>query len=181
VDKRFEQVDKRFEDVYKRLDKIDARFDQLSCGIHQRAINKLELDVVEEQTFLRTKFPSAKIGISGRNSPTELNEHGQKIFADMEGDDFLRLYGSYFLQKIECKNPKTALDVEIIAYEVLLLSTYDDIFNQIKVKVYHYPSMDVIDRRGQTVKMDVSLADVCYVLSLKLRDMYLETRPAVLI
>ena len=181
VDRRFEQVDKRFEDVYKRLDKIDARFDQLPCGIHQRAINKLELDVVEEQTFLRTKFPSAKIGISGRNSPTELNEHGQKIFADMEGDDFLRLYGSYFLQKIECKNPKTALDVEIIAYEVLLLSTYDDIFNQIKVKVYHYPSMDVIDRRGQTVKMDVSLADVCYVLSLKLRDMYLETHPAVLI
>ena len=181
VDRQFEQVDKRFEDVYKRLDKIDTRFDKLPCGIHQSAINKLELNVAEEQTFLRTKFPSAQGAMSARNSPSELNEYGRKVYADMEGDEFLRLYGSYFLQKMECISPKTALDVESASYEVLLLSTYDDIFNQIKVKVYHYPSMDIINRSGQTERLDVSLADVCYALSLKLRDMYLETHPSVLI
>ena len=71
--------------------------------------------------------------------------------------------------------------LEIKTFLVLLLATGNDMFNQIKVKVYHYPSMDIINRCGQTERYDVSLDDVCFALSLKLRDKYLETHPSVMV
>lgn len=71
--------------------------------------------------------------------------------------------------------------LEITTFLVLLLATGNDMFNQIKVKVYHYPSMDIINRCGQTERYDVSLDDVCFALSLKLRDKYLETHPSVMV
>lgn len=181
VDKRLDNMDKKFDNIDKKFDNIDKRFEALPCSIHLASITELQMNLLEIKTFLKTRFPSAKAISSGKNSPTELNEYGLKIFADMGGDDFLRQHGDYFLQEMELLNPKTALDVENVAVNVLLLATGNDMFNQIKVKVYHYPSMDIINRCGQTERYDVSLDDVCFALSLKLRDKYLETHPSVMV
>ena len=81
---------------------------------------------------------------------------------------------------MEEKNPKTAFDVESTAHEVLILATNEEMFNKIKNKVYNYPYMDILKRDGEMVKYEVSLADVCFVLSLSLRDMYLKAHPEVL-
>ena len=160
-----------------RLNNIEERLDKLPCDSHQNTINKIQLDLLEHRTYLKTKFPTAKSIFSEKKSPAQLNDCGQKLFSDMNGEDFLMHNGAYFLQKMEEQHPKTAFDVENIASEVLLFASSEDRFNQIKNKVYHYPAIDILNRHGESVKYEVSLADVCFVLSLALRDKYLETHP----
>lgn len=81
----------------------------------------------------------------------------------------------YWWQRQE-KTPKTALDAEESALEVLFAHLDDDMFNGMKKWVYNSPSRKVeID--GEEKDYSVTINDVCFVLSLPLRDMYLELHP----
>ena len=166
----------------KSVGRLEARLDKLAStnDSHDISIRKLQMEMLEVRTFIKTKFPTSQTVLSEKKSPAQLNEFGRKLFADMGGSDFLSKNGIYLLQKMEEKNPKTAFDVESTAHEVLILATNEEMFNKIKNKVYNYPYMDILKRDGEMVKYEVSLADVCFVLSLSLRDMYLKTHPEVL-
>ena len=166
----------------KSVGRLEARLDKLAStnDSHDISIRKLQMEMLEVRTFIKTKFPTSQTVLSEKKSPAQLNEFGRKLFADMGGSDFLSKNGIYLLQKMEEKNPKTAFDVESTAHEVLILATNEELFNKIKNKVYNYPYMDILKRDGEMVKYEVSLADVCFVLSLSLRDMYLKAHPEVL-
>ena len=166
----------------KSVGRLEARLDKLAStnDSHDISIRKLQMEMLEVRTFIKTKFPTSQTVLSEKKSPAQLNEFGRKLFADMGGSDFLSKNGIYLLQKMEEKNPKTAFDVESTAHEVLILATNEEMFNKIKNKVYNYPYMDILKRDGEMVKYEVSLADVCFVLSLSLRDMYLKAHPEVL-
>ena len=166
----------------KSVGRLEARLDKLAStnDSHDISIRKLQMEMLEVRTFIKTKFPTSQTVLSEKKSPAQLNEFGRKLFADMGGSDFLSKNGIYLLQKMEEKNPKTAFDVESTAHEVLILATNEERFNKIKNKVYNYPYMDILKRDGEMVKYEVSLADVCFVLSLSLRDMYLKAHPEVL-
>ncbi len=164
----------------KSVGRIEGIVDKLPCETHNDAISTIQKDLLEERTFLKTKFPTAKAVFSEKHSPAKLNKNGLKLFADVDGDSFLTSHGDDFIHRMEEKNPKTALDVENIAAEVLVLASNEDIFNKIKNIVYNYPAIDITDRHGNSVKYEVTLGDVCFVLGLKLRDMYLHKHPEVL-
>lgn len=166
----------------KSVGRLEARLDKLAStnDSHDISIRKLQMEMLKVRTFIKTKFPTSQTVLSEKKSPAQLNEFGRKLFADMGGSDFLSKNGIYLLQKMEEKNPKTAFDVESTAHEVLILATNEEMFNKIKNKVYNYPYMDILKRDGEVVKYEVSLADVCFVLSLSLRDMYLKAHPEVL-
>ena len=157
----------------KSVGRLEARLDKLAStnDSHDISIRKLQMEMLKVRTFIKTKFPTSQTVLSEKKSPAQLNEFGRKLFADMGGSDFLSKNGIYLLQKMEEKNPKTAFDVESTAHEVLILATNEEMFNKIKNKVYNYPYMDILKRDGEMVKYEVSLADVCFVLSLSLRDM----------
>ena len=166
----------------KSVGRLEARLDKIAStnDSHDISIRKLQMEMLEVRTFIKTKFPTSQTVLSEKKSPAQLNEFGRKLFADMGGSDFLSKNGIYLLQKMEEKNPKTAFDVESTAHEVLILATNEEMFNKIKNKMYNYPYMDILKRDGEMVKYEVSLADVCFVLSLSLRDMYLKAHPEVL-
>lgn len=164
----------------KSVGRIEGIVDKLPCESHSDFIREIRSDLLEERTFLKTKFPTAKAVFSEKHSPSTLNENGLKLYSDVDGDAFLSDNGDYFLQKMESKKPKTALDVENLAAEVLVLSSNEDMFNRIKSFVYNYPALDIVDKSGDRIKYEVALGDVCFVLSLRLRDMYLQKHPELM-
>ena len=72
--------------------------------------------------------------------------------------------------------PKTELDVENASNFACSAFTDNDIFNNIKDFVYNAPYLNIVDENGENKSYDITLGDVCYILSLPLRDMYLEEK-----
>ncbi len=105
--------------------------------------------------------------------------HNKDINA-MNGAEFLDEHKDFFFSLIDEYKPKTALDVENAAHAVCVASTDNDMFNGLKNFVYNSPSYIVTDVNGQERPYDLSLPDVCFILSLPLRDMYLEAHPEIL-
>ena len=55
----------------------------------------------------------------------------------------------------------------------------NEIFNELKTSVYNSPSYKITDAEGHERMYDLALYDVCYILSLPLRDMYLAAHPEI--
>ena len=52
-------------------------------------------------------------------------------------------------------------------------------FNGFKDFIYNSPSYMIKDANGEKRRYDLSIPDICFVLSLPLRDMYLEAHPEI--
>lgn len=100
------------------------------------------------------------------------------MYNDISGEKFLVEHKDFLYRGIDDKLPKTALDVEIAANEVLIENLDSDIFNDLKVWVYNSPSRK-LNLNGEERDYAVTMNDVCFVLSLPLRDMYLDSHPEV--
>lgn len=88
------------------------------------------------------------------------------IFEDIDGKTFLEKNRDSFFMKIdECK-PNTALDVEDAAYFACMAYTDNEIFNGLKNFVYNSPSYLIKAEDGTERKYDLTLPDICFVLSL---------------
>lgn len=135
----------------------------------QKSFDSLRADVMDIQLFITSKFPTALNTFAAKHSPLKLNEYGERLFAECGGKNFLEANQVLLLDMIDKKKPQTALDVEISAKEVLLTMTSNSIFNPIKVWIYNSPAWKINDK-----DYTISLGDVCFVLSIPLRDKYLE-------
>ena len=124
------------------------------------------------------KNPSAATAFSVKKSPRKLNDAGERLFEDISGKEFLEANKEFLLNEIEQKLPKTALDVETTASEVLFENLQNDIFNRMKNWVYNSP-MRTLTINGEEKDYAVTIGDVCFVLSIPLRDMYLQNHPEI--
>jgi len=165
------------------LSKIDAKLEDksnkinnLPCLRHEEVYNDIKEELVAIRTFLTIKYPAAAPAFSQKSSPRELNEAGRQLFADIEGEKFLNDNGGFLVGCIESKKPKTALDVEESALQVLYDNIDNDMFIGMKNWVYNSPSRKV---RIDGIEKDyvITMNDVCFVLSLPLRDRYLDVHP----
>lgn len=138
-------------------------------------ISDIKKDIALIKSILAQKFPKSIDIYSMKKSPRKLNPLGEKVFAEIEGPQFLSTNKDFFFEKIDAAAPQTALDVESSAAMACSTSTDNDIFNPIKTYVYNRASIPLED--GTT--HDVSLGDVCFILSLPLRDMYLSEHPEI--
>lgn len=149
----------RFEGVDRRLDKIEDTLD-----IHTKVLVRI-------CSFLDLKFPKNSFLFSMKMSPRRLNPTGEKLFDAMGGARFLRDNKEQLFANIDREKPQTRLDVETAAMLALMTYLPSPAFNGIKDTVYNMPSIDT--EKG---KYDVTMTDVCFVLSLPLRDMYIKER-----
>lgn len=178
----------------KGLEDTRAKKVDLPCDTHTKSIDShnSKLDTINEKlaniqetlTIIRTHLiekdsKAAKV-FSAKASPRKLNEEGQRIFNEYNGTLFLQKNKEMLLNAIQVKNPTTALDVEKGALEVLYENVNKSIFNEIKVKVYNSPTLTItID--GKDEPYTLTMNDICFIFSLALRDLYLESHHEVIV
>lgn len=170
----------------QRFEELDKRTEHASCKSHGEDIIALKSDiasvkgdVIAIKSLLMMKHKDAASVFSIKNSPRKLNELGSRLYAEIQGQTFLEHNQAFFFSKIDAFQPKTALDVENAAHVVCTAYTDNDIFNELKNFVYNSPSYKVTDAEGRERMYDLALSDVCYILSLPLRDMYLQAHPEI--
>ena len=173
--------------ISQRFEDLNTRTRNANCDTHSKDIKEVKTlisshddDIKTIKDFLLMTNKKAAILFSVKNSPRQLNAMGNKVFADMQGEDFLNQNKEYLFSQIDGYNPKTALDVENAAHAVCITSVDNEIFNGLKNFVYNSPSYKIIDREGKERMYDLAMSDICFILSLPLRDMYLEIHPEIL-
>ncbi len=166
----------RIVEAEKTVKKVESQIQTLPCSAHDQINQKILEKLTTITTYLITKDSKASALFSQKESPRKLNLLGEQLFENSGGQKFLDQNKNELLAAIAAKAPNTALDVENLAIEVLISQLDSDIFNELKQWVYNSPSLK-IDVQGQKQEEAVTLNDICFVLSLSLRDMYLEAHP----
>ena len=172
----------KWEDRHERMhDELDKRTCEANCHSHEEDIDTLKqdlkdikYDIVAIKSIMSVKYKNAADIFSMKKSPRKLNENGERLFLDIKGNDFLSKNKDFLFSKIDEQRPKTALDVEMAANFACSANTDNEIFNGMKDFVYNSPSYIIKDKDGEERQYDITLSDICFVLSLPLRDMYLE-------
>lgn len=161
---------------FLKLEDEAKKIDELPCAKHDEMFASIKEDLAVIRTYLTTKYPTSAPVFSQKMSPRKLNKAGEDLLEDIGGMDFLNTNKEALIACIDEKTPKTALDVEESALLVLYDHLDDDMFNGMKKWVYNSPSRKLmID--GKERDYTVTMNDVCFVLSIPLRDMYLEIHP----
>lgn len=168
--------------LYLKVKKIE----QLPCVHHEdkmveleKAIGNIKEDIAVIRSVIVQKYPTSASIFSMKKSPRRLNEMGEWLFNEIHGSDFLKKNKDFLFSKITEEHPTTALDVENAASLACGSSTGELMFSDIKNYVYNAPSIEIPDYDGGKRKYDITLGDVCFVLSLPLRDMYLQEHPEI--
>lgn len=152
----------------KRLEDVEAKAYKLPCNNHHS-------DIIAIKSILIQKYPISANVFSMKASPRRLNNFGEKLFEDIKGREFLENNKEVLFKEILKNNPLTALDVEQYSYSSLLLYTTTPMFNKLKDYVYNAPAI-LLDK-GE--KYEIVLNDICFVLSIPLRDMFLKAYPNI--
>ncbi len=170
-----------------RLEEIDKRTANASCETHRKeiadtkdSIREIKTDMMVIKSLLAMKHKEAASIFSIKNSPRQLNDTGNRLFDEIKGMDFLKTNKDTLFAQIDSYEPKTALDVENAAHEACISCVDKDMFNGFKNYIYNSPSLKIKDEKGEERSYDLSIPDVCFVLSLPLRDMYLQAHPSLL-
>lgn len=149
--------------------------------------HEIEIDTLKDmresmvriESFLCGKYPTASTVFSMKKSPRKLNKVGEDLLKDIDGKTFISNNKEFFFKIINEREPKTALDVENNAYIACVSSTNEGIFNGLKNFVYNSPSMTIKDENGNESSYDLTMNDVCFVLGLYLRDIYLDAHKEI--
>lgn len=166
--------EQRHKSTENRLDRVDGRIDALEFKV-----SEIREDVLAIKAFLIGKHKNSAELFSLKRSPRRLNENGERLFEYIGGKAFLSGNKDFLFSKIDEKKPQTALDVEVNANAVCAENMGSNIFNDIKSTVYNMPIYTIKDADGNERPYDVAMSDVCFVLSLPLRDMYLDEHPEI--
>lgn len=157
------KVTEKFDSLEKSIDSIKHKLDSLPCPSHHDDLTRIKAVLIQ-------KYPTSATIFSAKASPRRLNALGQKLFDDIKGEQFLEANKEELFKSIAATNPQVALDVEQAALSACSTIATTPVFNEIKNYIYNAPSIDLPDDGG---KYDIAIPDVCFVLSLRLRDMYL--------
>ena len=196
VDKRFTNIDKKFDEVDRKFDEVDKKFADVNMNIKDLTKNvngltknlngltckvkDLTRDVVSIKSFLSIKHKEGVDLVGLKNSPTKLTDFGNKILEELDGINFINDNKEYLIARLDEEKPRTALDVENSALMVFVNFCSSEKFDGIKNFIYNSPEYNIKDKNGCDKKYNLNLIDVCFILSIPLRDLYLELRPEIL-
>ncbi len=169
IDRVEDSLNKKMDNLEK---KIDLKFSGLPCEVHSEKISEVDKSVAYVKG--QTEFI-----LSAKQSPRALNQYGLELFRDIDGNKFLEQNKHRLFAFIDAESPKTAYDVEEDAKRAVFSLRDDDSFNEIKVWLYNSPAKK-IKIGGKETDYCFALEDACFVISLPLRDMYLEEHPEIL-
>ncbi len=173
--------------IGKTSNKIDV-MDKEIKDIKQQ-ISQQNDDLITMRSILSLKHKGVADIFSQKHSPISLNSYGITQFEKMNGHSFLETNKEKFFKKIDERKPNAALDVENAALDVenaaldvenaalfaCISLSNETFFKSIKDFVYNSPIIKVRDK-----EIELSLDDACYILSIPLRDMYLQEHKELL-
>ena len=161
--------------------------------IIQRAMNAGKdahrLDIVEKETSVNTyeidiikkwiiKLDINMIdGFAPKCSPRRLNAIGKKLIEVSGAGDILPAIGHLLMQQMEQKSIKTAFDAETEAYFIMMGNDSNEAYNKLKNYIYNQPSEIELEVEGSTTLIRLDYDTIVRIVSLNLRDMYLEAHP----
>lgn len=174
--------DRKHEDLEKGMLNISSDMGETASMLKSIGENMetIEKDVIILKSVMAMKYKNFMDVLSLKHSPRKLNDNGERILSDINGDEFLQRNKNFLFAKIDEQHPKTALDVELAANFVLLSNMNNDIFNDLKIFVYNAPTYMMKDGEDGQRPYDLDMNDICFVLSLPLRDMYLAEHEEIL-
>lgn len=132
--------------VFNRLEKIEEKYSNLPCDGHSASLKEVGSNMATYSATFEEKF------------------HCQK---------FLDENGGRLISLIEEKTPKTPLDVENFALEVLFLASETPAFDTLKTDIYNSPAIEIPWGTG-TKQYTITIKDIVSIIGLELRNMYLE-------
>lgn len=156
--------------LVQRVSEHDKKLDALSTDMEE-----LKSGMTSVKTLLMMKYKGVAGILSGKHSPRTLSEVGRKIYEDMNGKSFLEKNKDMFFKVIDKSAPQTAYDVENLCYMACISNVGSKPFNEIKNFLYNYSTISIPGGK----EYEVTMNDACFVLSLPLRDMYLEAHPEI--
>lgn len=164
-------------DKVSNIDRCVTRIDNLETRLSKIEENNSYYNerLIRIETALSIKYKTMENMFSQKHSPRTLNSLGLQIYQMLDGDKFLEENKQFLFEEIDKREPKAALDVETLASVALAVSVSKDWFIPIKTFVYNCPTLKTEGGND----LDVSLETACYVMSLPLRDMYLEAHPEI--
>lgn len=154
----------------QRIDNIEGSVSEIKQSIGNFPCSNHHEDITKIKTILVEKYPKAYSVFSMKCSPRQLNNLGKKLYDRIKGDEFINDNKTALFDFINQTNPLVALDVEQAALSACLSLVRTPAFNDLKDFVYNEPTWDLPDGG----KYDITLNDICFILSLPLRDKYLE-------
>ena len=172
---------------YGRFRVLEERTLRANCGRNGENITSLlnemkevRRDIEQVKIILANKYSKALDFFAMKNSPRKLNEMGPFLFSQVKGEEFLNSHRRMFFEWIDNEHPKTALDVEMAACMACNILSSNEAFNEIKNFVYNCPEVEVTDKNGEKMMYEITMNDVCFVLSIPLRDLYLKEHKEIL-
>jgi len=155
----------KFGRVLEKLDGIEQNVAYL-----KERVSEHHEDIAKIKTILISKYNVAFSIFSMKSSPRKLNANGEKLFNAANGESFLNENKDALFKFIKDSKPLAALDVEAAALAACQSFVPLPAFTPFKEFVYNESSWTL--ENGN--KYDITISDICFVLSLRLRDMYLK-------
>lgn len=181
---RFAKLEEKVEDSASSLSKLDdvpqkaRNLEEQAKGLDNR-LCRAE-DTLASVTKWIIKQDKAMIDeFMQKRSPYTLTSVGEQLLRDSGANQVLEQCMPQYIADLEAKEPKTAYDVEDLAYDVLFRRSGDDAFKPIKDYLYLAPDPVTFysAERRESVEVRVSLIAIIKVMSLPLRDEYLRLHP----
>ena len=167
----FSQINKRLDkqevETKSSIAKLESKIDKVCSDVQEHTTA-----LVEIYTVLGRKYPKRGESFARKNSPRKLTELGLRVFKDVNGEKFLKDNKESLFGYIDEHKPLTRLDVEELSQQALFRLTSKPVFNYIKDYIYEAPAYKNLDGEMS----ELTIGDVCFVLSIPLRDMYLKER-----
>lgn len=200
VDKRFEKQEEKFD---QKLDKLEQRVDAKLTDI-KNEIQRVEKAAERADATLRTElarlaekgeergrqtlqlrekfnrlvailekaFPEIMFNdVTMKASSRKLSPIGEMIYKEIDGDTFLNENEIRLFQYIDDMKPRVALDVEMYAFSACRSLSSLPVFDRLKDYIFNRADID-----GENGKISLSIAIVCEVLAIPLRDRYMASR-----
>ncbi len=155
--------------------KLKNEISQHGDKLHSLPCREHHDDLLKIKTILITKYPYLEKSLSMKASPRKLNPIGEKLFKEINGQSFLDEYKERLFQIIDNAHPLVPYDVQQEAMTAFVEFVNSPAFNSFKNFVYNAPEVKL--ENGTMHAFDIP--DVCFVLGLKLRDMYLAEHPEI--
>ena len=164
-----------FDKVKQSIKKTDRNEDALK-DIDKRLFS-IDCAIKTMVALLGGKFKPVGEILAEKHSPRKLNNYGNLIYNEINGKTFLDTNKDELYKRIGEYNPKSPLDVESAANFACLSLSEEDVFKPMKNYIYNREYLVMKNADGTDRNYEVTLQDVCFVLSIPLRDMYLSDHP----
>lgn len=156
-----------------RIDNIEGSMTELKDSLKDFPCSSHHDDITRIKALLLEKYPKSASVFSCKCSPRRLNETGEKLFRAVDGEKFINENKTALFKLISDSRPLVELDVEQAAVAACLALAGTPAFNRIKQFVYEEPAWKLPDGAAY----DITTEDVCFVIGLRLRDIYLNEVP----